>query len=229
MGDLIGVGLYDRGEASRLTGVTSATIGRWTAGYTRAGMDYDPLWPVHTATEEALILDFRDLMELRAVAALRRPRPGRRRLGLQTLRKAIRIVEQRFGFSRPLSTLRFKTDGARLFFEHVEAADGEPALEDLFSGQRQLRGIIEQTLHDIDFADELPRLWWPMGRQAGIVVDPARAFGQPIEQETSIPTRTLALAFEVEGGVEAAARLYEVPARAVRRAVRFEHDYRAAA
>ena len=224
MGDLIGVGLYDRREASRLTGVKSATIKRWLAGYDRAGVHYDPLWPAHTVAEDELVLDFRDLMELRAVLSF-----TSRKIGLQTIRKAIRLAEQRVGSSRPLSTLRFKTDGARIFFEDLEVAEGEPPLEELFTSQRQLRTIIEQTLYDIDFEDDCPRRWWPSGRHAGIVVDPARSFGQPIEAETSIPVHTLALAAEVEGGVDEAARLYEIPSRSVRRAVRFEHEFAAAA
>lgn len=92
-----------------------------------------------------------------------------------------------------------------------------------------MRAVIEQTLHDVDFTGDLPSLWWPLGRRAGVVVDPTRSFGQPIEAETAIPTHTLALAADVESGVEEAARLYEIPPRAVRRAVRFEHAFAQAA
>lgn len=224
MSDLVGVGLFDRSEAARLTGVEPSTVKRWVAGYDRAGVRYEPLWPILRATEHELTLDFRDLMELRVVASFRR-----KGMGVRTIRKALGVAEQRTGFRRPFSTLRFKTDGARLFFEHVGAVEGERTLEDLFSGQLQLRKVIEQTLEDVDFDDDLPRLWWPMGRQAGIVIDPARSFGQPIDDETGIPVETLALAAEVEGGTEAAAHLFEVPVRSVRRAVRFEQAFRAAA
>lgn len=230
MKGLIGLGLYDHREASRLTGAKSNTIRRWLAGYERAGTHYEPLWEPLLSTEEELVLDFRDLMELRAVLSLTtRKSPKGARIGVRTMRKAITLAQERFGATRPLSTLRFKTDGARIFFEDLEAAEGEPPIEDLFSGQKQMRAIIEQTLHDIDFEGDLPHLWWPLGRRGGVVVDPARSFGQPIEVETSIPTSTLAMAAEVEGGIVEAARLYEVPHRAVKRALIFESKFAQAA
>lgn len=230
MSDLIGVGLYGRREASRLTGAKSESIRRWLAGYDRAGTHYEPLWNPLISTEDELVLDFRDLMELRAVVSLTaRKSPKGASIGIRTMRKAIKLAEERLGASRPLSTLRFKTDGARIFFEDLESAEGEPAIEDLFTGQKQMRSVIEQTLQDIDFDDGLPQLWWPLGRRGGVVVDPERSFGQPIEVETSIPTETLAIAAEVEGGIAEAARLYEVPNRAVQRAVRFEHKLAQAA
>ena len=230
MSDLIGVGLYDRREASRLTGTKSEAIRRWLAGYERAGVRYEPLWEPLLSTGEELVLDFRDLMELRAVTTLTsRKSPKGARIGIRTMRKAIQLAAARFGASRPLSTLRFKTDGARIFFEDLEAAEGEPPIEDLFTGQKQMRSVIEQTLHDIDFDGDLPHIWWPLGRRGGIIVDPARSFGQPIEAETSIQTSTLAMAAEVEGGIIEAARLYEVPQRAVKRAVTFENRFLQAA
>lgn len=224
MTDLVGIGLYDRREAGRLTGAKPATIGRWLSGYDRGGRHYEPLWEPRVAADDELVLDFRDLMELRAVISF-----VKRKISVRTMRKAILIAAERVGTDRPLSTLRFKTDGARIFFEDLEVDEGETPLEDLFSGQRQIREVIEQTLHDVDFTGDIPSLWWPLGRRAGVVIDPTRSFGQPIETETSIPTHTLALAVEVEGGVEEAARLYEVPIRAVRRAVRFEQEFAQAA
>lgn len=227
--NLVGIGLYDRQEASRLSAVKPDAVTRWLVGYRRKGVDYEPLWRPRSSADGELLLDFRDLMELRQVKAFaapsidRRNGPQRRGVGLQTMRRWIALAQERIGDPHPLSTLRFKSDGVRIFFEVLEAAEGEPALEDLFSGQRQMIEIIERTLHDIDFENDYPRRWWPMRRAGGIVVDPSRCFGQPIDDETSIPTATLALAATTEGGVAAAARLYAVPENSVRRAIRFEH------
>lgn len=224
MTDLVGVGLYDRREAGRLTGAKPATIGRWLSGYDRGGRHYEPLWEPRVAADDELVLDFRDLMELRAVISF-----VNSKISVRTMRKAILVAAERVGTDRPLSTLRFKTDGARIFFEDLEVDEGETPLEDLFSGQRQMREVIERTLQDVDFSDDIPCLWWPLGRRAGVVIDPTRSFGQPIETETAIPTHTLAIAAEVEGGIEEAARLYEVSTRAVRRAVHFQNEFAQAA
>jgi uncharacterized protein (DUF433 family) len=67
-----------------------------------------------------------------------------------------------------------------------------------------------------------PALWRPLGAKAGVVLDPRRSFGAPVEEGTSIPTATLAQAVKAAGSPHRVAELYEVPLRAVNRAVRFE-------
>ena len=52
----------------------------------------------------------------------------------------------------------------------------------------------------------------------------ARSFGKPIEAETAVPADVLAAAAVAEGSVEAAARIWAVPMRAVKRAVAFQAD-----
>jgi uncharacterized protein (DUF433 family) len=88
--------------------------------------------------------------------------------------------------------------------------------------RRRWPKVIERTLHDVEFDDMQPLLWRPRGRAGGVLLDPHRSFGTPIEEETSIPTSALAEAVEAEGSVAAVARLYEIDRRAVDRAVRFE-------
>ena len=82
--------------------------------------------------------------------------------------------------------------------------------------------MLEPILKTVDFgADGLPKMWWPAGRQVNIVVDPERSFGAPIDGETSIPTAVLASAVRLMGEVDAA-KAYEAPISAVRRALEFE-------
>ena len=38
---------------------------------------------------------------------------------------------------------------------------------------------------DIDYDGNVPGRWWPAGRQSGIVIYPARSFGQPIDDEVA--------------------------------------------
>jgi uncharacterized protein (DUF433 family) len=56
------------------------------------------------------------------------------------------------------------------------------------------------------------------------VLDPERSFGKPIDAETSVPTDALAAATVAEGSFEAAAQVWGVPVRAVRRAVAFQDE-----
>jgi uncharacterized protein (DUF433 family) len=80
-------------------------------------------------------------------------------------------------------------------------------------------------LKNIDFVDGIPSRWWPNGKQARIVVDPQRAFGQPIEADSSVPAAVLAAAAKAEGSEEAAAKVWSVPIAAVRRAVDFQKRF----
>jgi len=68
----------------------------------------------------------------------------------------------------------------------------------------------------------MPARWWPMGQETPVVIDPARAFGQPILSDAGIPTSTLADAVAAEGSVATVARLFRVAPRSVRAALRFE-------
>jgi len=61
-----------------------------------------------------------------------------------------------------------------------------------------------------------------LGEDTPVVIDPARAFGQPIVSHAGIPTATLADAVAAEGSVAKVARLYQVEQRSVRAALRFE-------
>jgi hypothetical protein len=97
----------------------------------------------------------------------------------------------------------------------------EAKLIDLFRRQHVFREIVEPSLKGVEFEDGIPARWWPQGRQAGIVLDPERSFGKPIEADTSVPADVLAAAAVAEGSPEAAARVWVVPVRAVKRAIAF--------
>jgi len=70
-------------------------------------------------------------------------------------------------------------------------------------------------------ADQLVR-WWPLGMRRRVVIDPRRAFGQPIVAKEGVPTAILAGAVQLEQSVAEVADWYEVDPRSVRDAVEFE-------
>ena len=209
---LLGIGLYTTRDAERFAGARPASVRRWLQGYRAHGRDYPALWTSQVNLgDEHLYLGFRDLTEIRVVAAL-----TRHGLSVPTIRRAIEIARDRFGLDRPLSTDRFRTDGKSVFLilsrEHEE-------LIDLLKGQYAMRRIIEPSFRKLDFDEAGEPVRWHVA--PGIVLDPARSFGQPIEAETGVPAEILADAAAAEGSVKAAARAYAVPERAVRRALAF--------
>lgn len=221
MGELVGIGSYTPAEASRLLRVPAGKITRWLRGHRVDGRDYEPLWrPQIDVGDGRLYLGFRDLMEVRVAAAfIANGIPSHR------IRAAIDLAREEYGHRYPLSADKFRYQGRDIFlrvFERDENGKEREALINTFRQQYVIEDVLRPVLKGIEF-DEVgePRLWWPNGQRGLVVVDPQRAFGQPIDSETSVPTAILAGAAEANGP-ESAARLYDVPLRAVQRAMAFE-------
>lgn len=219
--NLLGIGLYTVGEASRLTGISPARIRRWLQGYRyrRDGETVwaDPLW--HSQVEDlddGLTLGFRDLAELRVVKALLNAG-----LSLQSIRRAIEAARMLVEDERPFSTTRFKTDGRSVFLE-VAGEEDDRQVIDLLTRQYGFREIILPSLQDLEFDAEAAVRWWPLSRRRQVVLDPMRRFGQPIVADAGIATDVLADAVAAEGSIAAVVRLYNVRPAAVADAVAFQ-------
>jgi len=218
--NLIGIGLYTPAEAGRLVQISAAKINRWLRGHTVEKKQYDRLWkPQIDLGEQGIILGFRDLMEIRVASEFIK-------LGLsaQKVRQAILLAQDLLEDEHPLSTSRFKTDGRSVFLQVIEG-DGQTKFVDLFKSQYAFHEILKRSLKNIEYDGEgIPARWWMLGKSHSIVIDPARSFGRPIEAETSIPAEVLASAATAEGSIEAAARGWDVPVRAVKRAIAFVEE-----
>lgn len=219
--DALGVGSYTASEAARLLKTPARNLNRWLRGYTfrRAGQDHHmpPLWTSqHAHVEEHLEIGFRDLIELRFVKAF--IDAG---VGLLAIRNCLEYARECVHDAHPFSTRRFQTDGRTIFLESIERS-GEPKLLDLKKRQYAFKQVIERTFKDLDIEDDTVARWRPFRGKKSIVIDPSRAFGQPIASQFGVPTVALAEAVEAEGSVENVARIFEVPASVVRDAVNFE-------
>lgn len=218
---LLGVGLYGLAEAARLTGISSARIKRWVAGYTYARngktraqpslwkADLDPI-------EGQVALSFRDLMEVRFVDAFHQ-----RGVSMQALRLAAKRAADYIEHPHPFSSYRFLTDGRSVFVEAQERT-GDPHLLDLCRNQYAFESVLRPYLKGLDRDDDgTPIRWWPMGQRTPVVLDPSKHFGQPIVAESNVPTSLLATAAAREG-IDAAAVWFDVGKREVMAAVEFE-------
>ena len=217
---LVGIGIYTAAEAGRLLRIPAKKIARWVRGHRVGAHFYAPLWNAQIHLSDGQIfLGFRDLLEARI--ANRFIQEG---LSPQRVRAGIALASEIIGTDRPLSSYRFRTDGREIFFKILSTDDeGQPReqLLNLFRRQFEFKQVIDPLLRDVDFEDGEPSMWWPLGKQQHVVVDPARSFGQPIDADTSVPTRSLAAAAAIDGEQEAALA-FDVSVAAVKRAVRFE-------
>lgn len=224
----VGLGSYTAPEAARLLRTSALNLNRWLRGYTyrRRGEERQmpPLWASqHADVQEHLEIGFRDLIELRFVKAF--VDAG---MGLLAIRNCLEYARECVRDERPFSTRRFQTDGRTIFLESIERAS-EPKLLDLKKRQYVFKQVIERTFKDLDVEDDTVARWRPFHGKSSIVIDPGRAFGQPIASQFGVPTVALAEAAEAEGSAEDAARIFEVPVGVVRDAINFEEGLARAA
>jgi uncharacterized protein (DUF433 family) len=216
---LIGVGLYSPAEAEALTSIPSRKIQRWLRGHAILGKEYPPLWTsnLEKFDVDSLYLSFLDLVQLRLASAF-----IREGLSPQKVRRAIQYGAEIVSSDYPFASARFRTDGKTVIL-HVLDERGDEKLIDLFKhGQYLMQKVIEPSLKGLEFEGDTAARWWPLGRAKGIVIDPKRQFGQPIDDATGVPTSILAHAAKAEGSVDQAAKLFMVPISSVNRAVAFE-------
>jgi uncharacterized protein (DUF433 family) len=95
---------------------------------------------------------------------------------------------------------------------------------DLRSRQRVFREVLLPSLSGLDFGPDVAERWWLVPGRRTIVADPERSFGQPIVAASGLLTSRVVQEVKAEGTPERVAKLYEVPVRSIRDALRFEQD-----
>jgi uncharacterized protein (DUF433 family) len=217
----LGIGFYTVPEAARLLKIPPLSIRRWLGGYSytqgEKTVKMPPLWqPQLPAYEHHIELGFRDLIELRVIKSFLDSG-----LTLITVRNCLEYARECANDDRPFSTRRFQTDGRTIFLESLRRS-GEEEVLDLKDRQYVIKKIIARTFKDLDLSDDIVTRWRPFEGKQSIIIDPERAFGQPIANSYGVPTVVLADAVKAEGSVDRVVRLYEVSAPVVRDAVKFE-------
>ena len=226
--DYVGVGLYSLADAAKLLRAPPRNIRRWMGGYVYKDASGEarripPLWEADLPDpDDRIELSFRDLIELRFVKAF--VDAG---IGLKAIRNCLEYARSCVDSDRPFSSGQFRTDGRTIFLESLERA-GEPKLLDLRKKQYVFKQVVDRSFKDLDLEEDAVARWRPFHGKASIVVDPERAFGQPIAAVFGVPTVVLADAVKAEGSEARVARLFEVSPSVVRDAVRFEGELMAA-
>lgn len=220
----LGKGVYSIPEVSNLTGISTSHIRRWVRGY-RLYRDSTVSWqslvfaPDYQAIGEKFALSFLDLIEVQFIAWFRR-----HEVSWKAIRVAAENAAKLLEFGHPFAKRSFFTDGKGIL-ARIGESSGEHELINLVSSQYEMDQLVCPLLYEnLDFGEmDVANRWWPRGRSAGIVVDPARNMGKPVVAKWNIPTGVLASLFDNVGSIERVADWYEIDSEAVRQAVEFEH------
>ena len=228
---LLGVGLYSIPEAAHYIGATPRTVHRWFEGYEFGHDDTARFSPPIISPEVGCVdgepvVTFLDFIELRFIALFHQ-----HGVSLHVIRSAAASAARLFRTKHPFAVRRFDTDGDTIFatLRREDAppdADRAKYMQELTQGQYVFDELVHPYLKaSVDFDIEFASRYWPLGRDARVVMDPTRAFGKPIDAPTRVPTRLLYLASDQGNRMEDAARTYDVPLEAVARAVTFEASF----
>ena len=173
--------------------------------------------------DDQLELGFRDLIELRFVKAFLDAG-----VGLLAIRNCLAYARNLVDDERPFSTRRFRTDGRTIFLESFDEA-AHADLLDLKRRQYVFAAVIERTLQGSRPRRRRGLCWRPYRGKDSIVLDPERAFGQPIAASSGVPVVALVDAVTAEGSIERVSRLFEVPVAVVRDAIGYHGQLHRAA
>ncbi len=210
---------YQPSEASKLLGISSQRIKRWIEGYTSGSglraKRHLPLWDGKYADYDECYFGFEDLIEIRFVDAF--VKAG---LSIQAVRHLLSKAKDIVQSDYPLSSHQFKTDGKTIFLEVWEADEARAI--DVTNGQIAFHNIVKPSFRDLDFGTNSATKWYVDGRNKKISIDPNLAFGQPVVDNTAIPTARLWEAYLAEGDIKSVARQFEISLAETRHAIDFE-------
>ena len=219
---VIGIGLYDISEASRIIRVPRKKLVHWSYGYkTKQGKFSDPVFTRDIDGDGEKILSFLDLIELHLVSMFRSVG-----VSMPTIRAAAATASKMFNTEHPFAVKRFDTDGDTIFAtlqsRRVEDVSAAHLVADLARAQMVMEHIASAFFMNLDYDDDLPLRLWPRGKEAGIVLDPTRQYGSPIDDETGVPTAVLYQMARGGESIENIADWYDVSVNSVVEAIRFE-------
>jgi uncharacterized protein (DUF433 family) len=225
--NLLNAGLYTVPDAARLTRINTGKIRRWLKGYDfKSGERIhhsDAVWQGELKPiQNKLALSFRDLLELRFVDAF--IRAG---VSWRTMRRAHAKAQEELKTTHPFCSNRIFTDGRSILLRQGKE-DSDQALINLANDQAEFARIVEEFEEELEFSGS-DIIWYPLGKDRQIVIDPRRNFGQPTVTKSGVPSATLARSVKANSSQEVVARWYEVHPDEVRDAVEFEESLAKAA
>jgi uncharacterized protein (DUF433 family) len=227
--DRFRVPLYSVPEAAHYLGVPTSTFSTWAYGYVRRppGRPEVSGAPVVTALRaqqpDAATIPFVGLAEGLVLAAIRRTG-----VPLQRIRPALARLQDELGLEHVLASRALYTDGAEVIYDYAERADDTPEARSarqlvvVRKGQHVFSEVIDEYLHRVEFATDgyAQLIHLPQYREAQVVADPRRGFGQPSFVHGGARVEDVLGAFQAGESLESLAQEYGVPVTELEDALR---------
>jgi uncharacterized protein (DUF433 family) len=207
--------LYTLAEAARFLGVPTSTFATWAKGYVRRppgrpAVHGDRILTSVDAARNFPSVPFIGLAEGMVLAAFRRGG-----VSLQHIRKAVSILDSEIGIEHALASKKVYTDGAVILFDYADAEDDVElaGLTEVVSRQKVFAPVVREYLRRIEYGKDgwAKQLASPATRESIVVVDPRRAFGQPIFVHGAAPVESVVSRWKAGESLAHVARDFGVP------------------
>lgn len=222
----LGIGIYTPAEAAFYARIRTKTLNRWLYGDS-AG---DPVVDPQLGRDSDRVVTFLDFVQALAIRAIR----TQYNVPLTRIRKAVDKAKREFGIQYPFATQHttyLMTDGrgpgAGELVIRVKGRDDHDKLIQLTgrsSGNYLMKEIAEPFLDDLHFDSEtgLAMDYSPFrSSKYTIKLDPQIRFGEPIVSPSGYTAQSLYDAIISEGGIDAAAKAYDLE----KEAIHLAYDY----
>jgi uncharacterized protein (DUF433 family) len=210
---------YSVSEAAHYLCLPPSTVRDWVCGTKKFKQVLDLPKP------GVVLLSFFNLVEAHALRTLRVDH----RIDLPRIREALDFVKVELGWDRPLIHEGFKTDGVRLFVEHLGNIIDVTA-----RGQIVMRDVMTH-MERIEWEDSLPARLYPFTRlqsdaaPKSVLIDPRFHFGRPILRNSRVATAIIADRYKAGDSMDVLALDYGCTRDEIEEAVRCELPLKAAA
>jgi uncharacterized protein (DUF433 family) len=219
--DLLERPLYGLTQVDRLLLLKPGTARRWIEGYTRAGINYQPvIRPEPTGNE---VVTWGEFVETRLLAEFRDSG-----VPLIRLRPAIERLRSEMATPYPLAIARpfLSVEGRELVMRTQDEVglDRPLHLVVVRDGQAMLTPPAHHFVSSVEFGPDghspVVERVRPVTNIAQVVIDPLRQFGVPVVR--SVPTELIAEQLRAGDRLEMIAEVYELPLMDVEAAIRYE-------
>lgn len=223
--DLLEAGIYTIPEVAELVNAPQAAVRVWVEGHTGK---QDPVIDNQLGRVGGkTAVSFANLMELRFIA-----RFSAAGVGLREIRAIMKEASETLKHPHPFATRTvFKTDGRKIVAD-IARRNGLNLIYDLKTKNYEMPSVVMKSFKENVLFDPEGEVmaWTPRPDIApNVIIHPKFSFGQPILDDSHIPTATIAKTAKVEGNTRFVAEIFEIPEKHVRQAVKFERDLRKAA
>lgn len=204
--------MYTIPEAAQFARLSPSTVRRWFKG--RDGRP--PVRePAYKSSQGLQYLSFLDLVEVRVVGWL-----YELKVDWKKVRLGYKYATDELQIERPFARADICSDGQSVYIERA----AKPLIDLAASNGQQVSEFIRQHVEQFEFDSKTKAaLRWHISE--GVLIDPARSFGQPIALNSGLPADMLYNAYKANGrDAHLVGSWYDVPASDVLQCARFMEE-----